>query len=615
MGPVEKQPAGKYSTLPGRLPPANIPADVDPVAVASACVERLDRVASGDDLADDVQWRDTYSFTGTLRTFYNLDAVTTTWAKLAKLHKPHNFKLNPKAVRRFDIGAPAQHSWIQAMFTFETEGALPATCSGFIGIIREDEGWKIWTLRTMLENFKGLENVDVPPVKAANGHLTNGHNQSDGVDAVNNVNAVNGVHSVNGVNGVSVNDVNGTSTDSSLDFDVVIVGGGQAGLGTAGRLSAMNVSYVVLEAGDEVGGSWLKRYDSARLHLPKDVSHLPFDRSFLEDDPELLGINDVAGAFKRYADKYAINIQLSTRVEGTSWDAKKKKWTVRATSPKGHKTFTANELVLANGLALSTPQIPALTDRDLFKGKVMHATQYKNADAWKGLKGIVVGTANTSHDIARDMVNAELGSVYMVQRSSTFVMPIEHIRTVFGPLWNANMPTGLSDRLSFTNSHSVLRLLRQGAVADITSRTAYYDAIRNNSKFRVTQYADINEHLYGNSKRMGGHYIDVGNIPNIVEGRVKVKSDSPLVGYTEKGLRFEDGEELEADVVVFATGFKNDVKEMVAKMCGQEVADQTEEYWGIDREGEIRGTYKPSGRKFFSLYLLLYLLFVRFWYE
>ena len=129
------------------------------------------------------------------------------------------------------------------------------------------------------------------------------------------------------------------------------------------------------------------------------------------------------------------------------------------------------------------------------------------------------------------------------------------------------------------------------------SDTPYYNSIRTSTSFKIIQHSDVNALLYGNPSRAGGHYIDVGNMQNILDGKVKVKSDARIKGFVEKGLEFEDGEVVEADVVVYATGFRNDVREMTERLCGREVAEKVEGYWGVDTEGEIRGAWKPTGRE------------------
>ena len=237
MDLVEKEPAGDYTALPATLPPSNIPGGTDILSVASECLKKLGSTLSDDTLTEDTIWRDTYAFTGTLRTFYGSPSVRAVWEKLARVYKPHNFELVPESVRCLEFGSPIAHAWVHAMFTFETESPIPAKCSGFLAITPgSDRGWKIWTIRTMLENFKGLGDVDALESAPSNGTIANGHHTSNGTD--------------------------GITADNY--FDAVVVGAGQAGLSTAGRLNALKISNVVIEVNSGVGSNWLSRYDSAK---------------------------------------------------------------------------------------------------------------------------------------------------------------------------------------------------------------------------------------------------------------------------------------------------------------------------------------------------------------
>jgi hypothetical protein len=67
--------------------------------------------------------------------------------------------------------------------------------------------------------------------------------------------------------------------------------------------------------------------------------------------------------------------------------------------------------------------------------------------------------------------------------------------------------------------------------------------------------------------------------------------------YTPSGLEFQDGSTLKADVIVFTTGFENNMKNQVQEIFGVEIADQMGDFWGLDSEGELMGAYKPCGRK------------------
>lgn len=79
--------------------------------------------------------------------------------------------------------------------------------------------------------------------------------------------------------------------------------------------------------------------------------------------------------------------------------------------------------------------------------------------------------------------------------------------------------------------------------------------------------------------------------------QIKVKSDAQPVEYTDKGLKFSDGSEVEADLIVFATGFLGNVRRLVGSLLGSEVEEKIEDFWGLNPEGELYAAFKPSGRK------------------
>lgn len=76
-----------------------------------------------------------------------------------------------------------------------------------------------------------------------------------------------------------------------------------------------------------------------------------------------------------------------------------------------------------------------------------------------------------------------------------------------------------------------------------------------------------------------------------------MKSDARITHFATTGLGFDDGTEVQADVVVFCTGFIGDAKADVVRIFGKDVASKVSDYWGFDEEGELRGAYKPTGRK------------------
>ena len=67
-------------------------------------------------------------------------------------------------------------------------------------------------------------------------------------------------------------------------------------------------------------------------------------------------------------------------------------------------------------------------------------------------------------------------------------------------------------------------------------------------------------------------------------------------GDTATGLAFSDGTEINADVIIFKTGFLGNMRQLAGTIVGPEIENQLEDFWGLDKEGEPRGAFKPTGR-------------------
>jgi hypothetical protein len=263
-------------SLPCALPRSPIPENVDLDSVANQVVQLLGNLREEDFLKDAI-WRDSFALTGTLRTFYSASSVLEAWTETSKTHNPDHFVITgvPRVLR------PPNSAWIDVMFTFETSGQPSTLCSGFISVVPTEDGvWKIWILRTILEQLKSQPSVDllepvsdVEPDSSSNGTAgangTNGDahtNDDNSPHDVNGSSKTNGNNGVNGAKTATEENLKNTlsSTSKRKHFDCVVVGGGQAGLGTGGRLKALGVSYVILEKHMRVGDSWGTRYDSTK---------------------------------------------------------------------------------------------------------------------------------------------------------------------------------------------------------------------------------------------------------------------------------------------------------------------------------------------------------------
>lgn len=216
--------------LPGKLPQGSLPADVKPADIASQLVASLPTLTASQ-LKDDAIWRDTFALSGTMRTFYTSTTILQAWHELIRDRGAKGFESFAPAVQQIKLDEHSQ--WIEGRFFFTVEKPVKTKCSGFLSICPTPEGgWKIWVIKTVLEQIEGQGDVDkMEPAEVPHG--------------------------------TALAQMNG-SVDGLPYFDTVIVGGGMCGLAMGGRLKTLGVSYVCLEREQSLEDPWAKRYKSAR---------------------------------------------------------------------------------------------------------------------------------------------------------------------------------------------------------------------------------------------------------------------------------------------------------------------------------------------------------------
>lgn len=99
-------------------------------------------------------------------------------------------------------------------------------------------------------------------------------------------------------------------------------------------------------------------------------------------------------------------------------------------------------------------------------------------------------------------------------------------------------------------------------------------------------------------QRGGGYYIDVGASQLIADGKIKIVQGQEITKINKRSISFANGTEIEADEIVFATGYQN-MRETSRKVFGDEIADKLNDVWGLDEEGEIRTMWRASGHRGF----------------
>src|SRR4051812_37557426 len=181
--------------------------------------------------------------------------------------------------------------------------------------------------------------------------------------------------------------------------EVVVIGGGQAGLAVGYHLAQQRRRFTILEAAGEPGASWRARWDSLKLFTPRRFDSLP-GLAFPGDPDSYPARDDVVAYLTNYAQHFELPVELNSRVLG-----------VRAPGGGGFlveladRTYEADQVVVATG-PFQVPFTPALAadlDDEIVQ---LHSTAYRSpADLPTGTT-LVVGGGNTGYQIAEELVRS-----------------------------------------------------------------------------------------------------------------------------------------------------------------------------------------------------------------
>jgi len=316
-------------------------------------------------------------------------------------------------------------------------------------------------------------------------------------------------------------------TNSLIGSNTIIIGAGPAGLAVGACLKQAGIQSILLEQSDKVGSAWRRHYDRLHLHTDKRNSELPF-APFPKEYPRYPARDQVVDYLESYAKKFDLDIRFNQQVTA-AW-RENNQWLVQTQDER----YSASNLVIAAGNTRE-PFIPEWKGRNLFKGKVLHSSEYKNGAQFKGQNVLVVGFGNSGGEIAIDLWEhgAKPG---IAVRSAVNVIPRElagiPILSI-GILQNI-LPAWMADAMNAP----ILRV----AIGDITKY-----GLRKLPYGPATQIKN-DKHI---------PLIDVGTIKLIKQGHITVHSG--VEEFTENGVKFTDGKEAQFDAVILATGYRPQV--------------------------------------------------------
>ncbi|ONG58026.1 FAD-dependent oxidoreductase [Pseudoroseomonas deserti] len=385
----------------------------------------------------------------------------------------------------------------------------------------------------------------------------------------------------------------------------LIIGGGQNGLSLAARLAMLDVPTLVVDRHARPGDAWRQRYDSLYLHDTVWANHLPY-LPFPPGFPTFIPKDRMGDWLDSYARIMDLDIWNAATAEGAEHDPSRGEWRVQVTREGREVTLRPKQLVIATGLS-GAPATPRYPGAESFRGTQMHSSQYRSGAAWRGKRCVVVGSNNSAHDICADLWE-QGAEVTMVQRSSTLVIRAESsYRFLSSKLYSeeavaAGISTEQADFIAASRPYAMLPPMHRAIYAEIRAHDAAFYAALEKVGFMLDFGEDESGHSLKYLRRGSGYYIDVGASQLIIDGAVKLRSNTRPARILPEAVELEDGTILPADLIVYATGFEA-METWVEQLVSPEAARRLGPLWGLGSgtrrdpgpwAGELRNMWKPT---------------------
>ncbi|OKL62252.1 hypothetical protein UA08_02479 [Talaromyces atroroseus] len=380
---------------------------------------------------------------------------------------------------------------------------------------------------------------------------------------------------------------------------VVVIGAGQGGLSVAACLKMLGVETLVIDREERVGDNWRNRYRHLVLHDPLWMNHLPY-LPFPSSWPVFIPKDKMGDFLEAYATLLDLNVWTKTSLVSSSWDDGTKQWSVTVErkqhdGTKETRTFRPHHVILATGHS-GKKYFPSINGLDTFQGDVLcHSSEFKGARPnAQGKKAVVVGCCNSGHDISQDYYEQGY-DVTMVQRSSTLVVSSETLVATLKELYDDDGPaTEDADLCLLSLPSEIFKAVQIGVTRKFTHVDRELLEGLDRAGFKIDQGPDDGGIYIKYFQRGGGYYINVGTSKLIIDRKIRIKQGQEITRILPHGIEFADGSVLEADEIVFATGYQNMHSE-AKSILGDAVTDRIGNVWGYDEEGELRSLCRPSG--------------------
>ena len=307
--------------------------------------------------------------------------------------------------------------------------------------------------------------------------------------------------------------------------DVLVVGGGHAGISAAVELKRLGLDTLVIDRQQRVGDNWRLRYHGLKLHNKTPVNHLRY-MPFPPNWPDYIPKDKLANWLESYVESMEVNFWTGTVFEGAEYNEATQTWMARIRRGNGSvRMLRPKHIVMATSVS-GTPNIPTIATIENFAGKVLHSSQFSAGSQWRGKSVVVMGTGTSAHDICQEL-QANGVDVTMVQRSPTMVVNVDPSAQLYDKSYLGDGP-----------AVEIRDLLNASVPLEV-----------------VTEL--------------------------IADGKIRLIQASDIGQFISDGLELNDGSTLRANLVVLATGYKGQ-DHIVGSLFGPEVATRVGLIWGFD---------------------------------
>ena len=405
------------------------------------------------------------------------------------------------------------------------------------------------------------------------------------------------------------------STPAAGRLRALVIGAGVSGICAAAQLQEMGVPFTVLEKNREIGGTWYEnRYPGCAVDTPNHFYQFAFEPN--DEWPEYFSHQDsILGYLRHCVEKYGLrrNLRLGVEVERAEWDAARRLWRATLRDETGARTRLEAEILISAVGQLNRPSVPDLPGLESFAGPAVHTACWPEGGLdLKGKRVALVGTGASAVQVG-PAIAPEVAKLTVLQRSGAWVARRPNVdrkvapdkmwalREVpfYAPWYRFQLFWGFADGL-----FDALRIDPEwddGGRSISARNLKIREAMERHIRRELEGREDLLDRVIPTYPPFGKRVLaDAGWYRMLRRENVELRSEG-IERIEPDALVLRDGSRIEADAIVFATGFHAGKMLWPMEIVGREGRSQRD-IWGDDDPRAHLGVTAPEFPNFFMMY-------------